>query len=120
MRLLLDQDVYQVTIEFLRGRHHDVILAADLDMARATDLMLLRTASKLGRIFVTRDRDYGNLVFIQQIRVGVIYLRMRPHDQISVHEELERVITTYSETTLMRAFVTITARGHRIRHLGVD
>lgn len=120
MRLFLDQDVYQVTIEFLRSGHHDIILAADLDMSRATDILLLRTAGTLGRIFVTRDRDYGNLVFIQQIRAGVIYLRMRPDDQTSVHEELERVLTTYAETMLMRAFVTITARGHRIRHLGAD
>ena len=36
MRLLIDQDVYQVTTAWLRGEGHDVVTARELGMQRAT------------------------------------------------------------------------------------
>ena len=72
MRFLIDQDVYAVTIRFLRELEHDVILAADLGMSRVDDDVLLRAAHDQTRIFITRDRDYGNLVFAKAFGAGVI------------------------------------------------
>ncbi len=37
MRLLVDQDVYYVTIEWLRKEGHDVVTAKELGMQRAAD-----------------------------------------------------------------------------------
>jgi len=56
---------------------------------------------------VTRDRDFGGLVFVRGMRVGVVYLRMLPSTQNSVHDELRRVLETYSEGELMKAFVVV-------------
>ena len=64
MRFLTDQDVYAITIRFLSGLGHDVVTAAQLGLAQADDLELLRMAQDQGRIFVTRDRDFGGLVFV--------------------------------------------------------
>ena len=63
MRFLTDQDVYAITIRFLSGLGHDVVTAAQLGLAQAENLQLLRVAQDQGRIFVTRDRDFGGLVF---------------------------------------------------------
>ncbi len=41
MRFLADQDVYAVTINFLRSLGHEVVTASQLSMARAKDLELL-------------------------------------------------------------------------------
>lgn len=68
-----------------------------------------------GRIFVTRDRDFGGLVFVRQLPIGVVYLRMLPTTQIAVHAELERVLSLYSEQQLKSAFVVIEPARHRIR-----
>ncbi len=64
MRFLTDQDVYAITNRFLSGLGHDVVTAAQLGLAQAEDLELLRVAQNQGRIFVTRDRDFSGLVFV--------------------------------------------------------
>jgi predicted nuclease of predicted toxin-antitoxin system len=66
------------------------VTAHSLGMARASDVDLLKTAQRLNRIFVTRDRDFGGLAFVQQLGAGVIYLRMLPSRINAVHQELQR------------------------------
>jgi predicted nuclease of predicted toxin-antitoxin system len=115
MKFLADQDVYAATINFLMNLGHDVVTAAQLGMARAKDFQLLRTAHDQGRIFVTRDRDFGALVFVQASGPGVIYLRILPSTQQAVHAELARTLTLYSEQQLQSSFVVIEPGRHRIR-----
>jgi predicted nuclease of predicted toxin-antitoxin system len=118
MKFLADQDVWAVTISYLRGLGHDVVRAAQLGLAQAEDAELLRVAHDQGRILVTRDRDFGALVFVKGNGPGVIYLRILPSTQNAVHVELERVLSLYSEQELHASFVVIEPRRHRIRKLG--
>ncbi|MGV2829762.1 DUF5615 family PIN-like protein [Myxosarcina sp. GI1(2024)] len=115
MKFLLDQDVYGVTVKFLNECGYDFIRVIDLDLARASDEEILRVAQKQNRILITRDRDYGNLVFVKSLGSGVIYLRMLPANINAVHAELIRVLETYSEQDLSKAFVVVEFNGHRIR-----
>lgn len=117
MKFLLDQDVYAATARFLSGLGHEVVPVAQIGLAQADDEQLLKAAQDQGRILVTRDRDYGSLVFIKTQGAGVLYLRLLPSTQNSVHNELERVLKTYSEEELMKAFVVIESDGHRFRRL---
>lgn len=115
MNFLLDQDVYAITARFLVSLGHDVVSASELGMAQAADEDLLRTAQGQNRIFVTRDRDYGNLVFVKGLGAGVLYLRILPSTRDAVHSELKRVLETYSEKELCKAFVVIEPAAHRFR-----
>lgn len=115
MRFLLDQDVYAVTAKFLVAEKHDVVLVAQLGLSQVTDEKILRTAQELNRILVTRDRDYGNLVFVRALGTGVIYLRILPTTIKTVHTELARTLQTYSEEELAGAFVVVEPDGHRFR-----
>ncbi len=120
MRFLTDQDVYAITIRFLCSLGHDVVTAAQLGLAQADDLELLRVAQAQGRIFVTRDRDFGGLVFVLGSGAGVIYLRIVPSTQTAVHAELERILTLYDEQELQGSFVVIEPGRHRIRRHAPD
>jgi predicted nuclease of predicted toxin-antitoxin system len=115
MKFLADQDVWASTVRFLSGLGHDVVTAGQLGLANALDTELLRVAQEQGRIFVTRDRDFGGLVFVQGSGPGVIYLRILPATQTSVHAELERVLTLYTEQELQASFVVVEPGRHRIR-----
>jgi predicted nuclease of predicted toxin-antitoxin system len=117
MRFLLDQDVYAKTIQFLHGSGHDLVRVSELGLSRASDETVLQTAQAQNRILITRDRDYGNLVFVQSLGTGVIYLRILPTTLADVHAELNRVIATYSEDALSKAFVVVSQGGHRFRAL---
>ncbi|MFQ5398696.1 MAG: DUF5615 family PIN-like protein [Anaerolineae bacterium] len=118
MKLLLDQDVYAFTIRFLKEMGHDVVPVAQLGLSQATDEDLLQVAQEQQRIFITRDRDFGHLVFVKELGTGVLYLRILPSTKNAVHRELEKVLSTYTETELAKAFVVIEPAGHRIRRLG--
>jgi predicted nuclease of predicted toxin-antitoxin system len=117
MRFLTDQDVYAATIQLLRGLGHDVVTAAQLGLAQAQDNALLQAAQAQARVFVTRDRDFGNLVFVQASGSGVIYLRLTPSTLAVVHAELERVLSQYSEAELLQAFLVVEPGRHRLRRL---
>jgi predicted nuclease of predicted toxin-antitoxin system len=115
MKFLLDQDVYALTEHFLREQGYDVATASQLGLCRALDSELLKTAGEQERIFITRDRDYGNLVFVQHAGSGVIYLRILPSDMNEVHAELKNVLESYSEDELAKSFVVVEKGRHRIR-----
>ena len=117
MRLFIDQDVYAVTIQFLRGSGHDVVTAAERSMSRSADAELLRAARADRRVLVTRDRDFGGLVFLHALDAGVLYLRMLPSTIPAVHAELGRVLELYGENELHGAFVVIEPGRHRMRRL---
>jgi predicted nuclease of predicted toxin-antitoxin system len=115
MRLFTDQDVYAVTIQFLRGLGHDVITAGESGMSRSRDADLLRAARADRRLFITRDRDFGGLVFVHALDAGVLYLRALPSTLQAIHAELARVLQLYSYDELEGAFVVIEPGRHRIR-----
>ena len=75
VKFLLDQDVYGMTAKFLAEQNFDVVSVSQLGLSRAPDTEVLSTAQTQGRILITRDRDYGNLVFVQSLGAGVIYRR---------------------------------------------
>jgi predicted nuclease of predicted toxin-antitoxin system len=117
MRFLLDQDVYAATAQFLARMGHDVAHVGQIGLAQANDEDLLVTAEAQGRVFITRDRDFGALVFVKKLGSGVLYLRILPSTRDSVHAELARVLGSYSEEELKKAFVVVEAAGHRFRRL---
>lgn len=120
MRFLSDHDVFAATVTFLRAAGHDVTTAAELGMQQAADVDLLRAAHAAGRLLVTRDRDYGGLVFVRTVGAGVIYLRMSPTAIPAVHAELARLLSLYDEAGLRAAFVVVEPGCHRFRRLAND
>jgi predicted nuclease of predicted toxin-antitoxin system len=113
VKFLFDQDVYALT-----EHGYDVVTASQLGLSRAQDIDLLKRSADDGPIFVTRDRDYGNLVFVHGAGSGVIYLRMLPSTIMeAVHIEMKKVLETCSETELTKAFVVVEENRHRIRRI---
>lgn len=117
MKFLADQDVYARTVQYVRGLGHDIITAYEIGLSEAADTDLLRKAREQNRIFITRDRDFGGLVFVEESGSGVIYLRMLPSTQNAVHAELERMLSIYSEDELKKSFVVVEPGRHRFRRL---
>lgn len=117
MKFLLDQDVYAATLRFLQKLGHDALPVAQIGLAQAADSDLLQKARELNRIFITRDRDFGGLVFVGRLGAGVIYLRMLPSTQQAVHQELEQVLASASEEALREAFVVVEPGRHRFRKI---
>lgn len=118
MKFLADQDVYAATTLLLQSLGHDVVPVGQIGMSQAEDAELLNLAQEQRRILVTRDRDFGGLVFVGHTGTGVIYLRMLPSTRNAVHAELERVLTEHTEEQLLHAFVVVEPGRYRFRKLG--
>ena len=118
MRLLTDQDVYKITVEQLRAWGHDVVTAKELGMQRAIDRDLLKKAIETGRLFLTRDKDFGALVFLEEsLHTGVLLLRITPSTVEDVHRELSRLFLEHPEDELKHLFCVVEPHRHRIRRL---
>lgn len=118
MRLLIDQDVYRVTIYQLKEWGHDVVTAKELGMQRAADEDLLRKARELDRLLITRDKNFGTLVFLkEELSSGVILLRVIPVTVEEVHWQLRRLLGEHSEEELKHFFCVVEATRRRIRRL---
>ena len=117
MRFLLDQDVYSLTASFLRSLGHDVVTASEVGRSRSPDAELIELAAAQDRIFVTRDRDFGALVFLEHRRAGVLYLRAAPRELPALHDELRRALDEHPEADLRTAFVVVEPGRHRFRRV---
>ena len=117
MKLLTDQDVYELTIRFLRDLGHNVLTARESGLATAADDKILQYAQHEGRVLITRDKDFGALVYAQHVGKGVIFLRMNPQTITTTHDELRHLLEAYPENELSEAFVVVEPGQHRFRRL---
>ena len=78
MRLLIDEDIPRGMAEALLRLGHDVVHVRG-DAPGSTDEQVLARATAEGRVLVTADKDFGDLVFGagRGAGSGVILLRLR-------------------------------------------
>ena len=77
---------------------------------------MLQYAFDNNRILLTRDKDFGALVFVTHRRSsGVILLRLEPGTVEVVHQELEKFLSLHKEMDLTDRFVVVEPSRHRIR-----
>lgn len=85
MKLLVDAHIGWLIVRYLESMGHDVRRATTFP-PRTPDAEILRIAVSEGRVILTSDKDFGELVFRLGLRaVGVVLLR------IDVPTEAERL-----------------------------
>ncbi len=112
--LLLDESVPRTAGAALTAAGHDVVHISDVDPA-ADDHRVLARARESGRMLITLDADFGDLIYQQGEAPpsAVLYLRMHPIDgavaAALVSQALAGVVTGH--------FVVCTREGLRRRPL---
>ena len=107
MHFLADENLPAPVTAELRMRGHDVLAIAET-LAGATDAEVLAKAVDEGRLLLSLDRDYGDLIFhhYHPAPLGVILFRLNgAHPQedniriLSVLEEPERWLNKFTTVT---------------------
>jgi predicted nuclease of predicted toxin-antitoxin system len=77
MNLLADEDVDGPIVERLRQDGHDVLYIAEID-AGVPDEEVLRRANEKMALLVTADKDFGEMIFRQNLlnAGGVVLIRL--------------------------------------------
>lgn len=113
MKLLANENFPYASIYYLKEKGYDV-LSIGVDNPSILDSEIMDIAINEGRIILTFDRDYGELIFRHNYKPekGVIYLRLneyKPHEPGLILED----ILTNRGIDLSRALTVIDKTGIR-------
>jgi predicted nuclease of predicted toxin-antitoxin system len=115
MSFLLDQSTDARLIAHLTEQGHDATRIAKGYPHGLPDTQVLTIARAEGRILITDDPDFGELVFrLGQTHPGVIFLRLGPHANLAFRiVRLDHVLTHYADQ--LDQFIVVTSRAARVR-----
>lgn len=81
MKILADENIEAAMIDWLRRSGNDVVWAAEAFSSEA-DSSVLGAADQAERVLLTRDRDFGELVYREgRTAKGIILVRIRARNQ---------------------------------------
>jgi predicted nuclease of predicted toxin-antitoxin system len=115
MKFLLDVCASSRSLrKLLADLGHEVVSVVDVDR-RASDEALLNLALREGRVFVTEDKDFGELVFVRRLPHPTIirFVEMRVEDQVAAMQEL---LDRYPAELEAKTLIVATRGRIRIRH----
>jgi predicted nuclease of predicted toxin-antitoxin system len=116
MRWLADECVEAGLVASLRGAGHDVLYVAE-HAAGLSDTAALELAQTAERLFLTEDKDFGELVFRFRLPVpGLVLLRIDALQSALKWSRLQAVITQIGEGLFGR-YVVVTENRIRSRPL---
>jgi predicted nuclease of predicted toxin-antitoxin system len=115
VRLLADENVEQRVVARLADEGHDVVSMSDLAPG-LSDREVLDVAARDGRVILTRDKDYGDLVVYEGCpTAGVVLVRLHMH-ALQKAEHLCRVLPAL-EGHIAGHFAVVTKQSVRLRLL---
>lgn len=114
MNFLLDESAELRIADFLQALGHNV-KSIVFDFPRSIDdEAVLQIARNEGRILITNDSDFGELIFHQRLPPsGVIYFRMKSQTIEVKLARLEKVLTEHAHE--LDQFIVVTEKRIRVR-----
>lgn len=118
MRFLADESCDYAVVRALRSAGHDVVAVADTN-AQAPDSEVADLAASDGRILLTEDKDFGQLVFAQgEPSLGVILLRYPAKARGEIGGDVVDLVAKHARR-LAGYFVVVTPAQIRFRRMPV-
>ncbi len=122
MRFLLDQNQSPLLADLLNAAGHDAIHTRDIGLSRALDVDVLAQARLDGRVLITADTDFGELLARSGDEAPSVLL-LRRHDRRRAEAVADLVLANLDaiESDLTSgALVVFDAERIRIRNLPIS
>ncbi len=121
MKFLADMGVAWSVVEWLRRLNHDAVHLRELNLMRLPDDEICVKAEKEGRIILTFDLDFGEIVSASGMKIpSVISFRLRNTRALHVIERLEKVLKDSADALQKGAIISVEESRHRIRTLPIS
>ena len=78
MKFLIDESLQQRLVGLLVEAGHDTVHVADLGLFGTSDAQVMAAAVRSGRVLVTADTDFGNLLALSGDLMPSVILMRRP------------------------------------------
>lgn len=116
MTFLLDENLSPRHASRLRTLGCDAVAVSDLGLSGARDSTIRSLAVSFGRILVTMDADFGNILrYPVEGTPGVIWLRLHPPTEAGIALALDRVLEKLGRENLAAKLVVVDEDKIRVR-----
>jgi len=116
VKLFLDENLSPQHASELRSKGFDACAAAEVGLSGATDEQILQFAIEGGRILVTLDADFANVIrFPPERTLGVVRLKVRPPTEQRVREAIQRAMSLLQNMDLTGCLAVVDQDKIRVR-----
>lgn len=118
MKFIADMGISPEAVRFLTSLGHDAIHLHDQGLDREDDPDILEKAKREGRILLTHDLDFGDLVAASGAALpSVITFRLRNMKPANVNRYLKEIVIQHQQALDRGAFISVTEGKLRVRLL---
>jgi len=120
MKFLADMGISPRTVAFLESRGHDATHLYEQGLGRLGDPAILQKARDEGRVLLTHDLDFGELMAASGAELpSVVIFRLRDMRPERVNAYLSEVVVEYQEVLEGGAILSVSEGQIRSRSLPV-
>ena len=116
MKFLLDENLSRRHATRLRANDYDAVAAVELSLGGASDASVRSAAIKSGRVLLTLDADFGNIVrYPPKGTPGIIWLRLHPPSEAKIEQAIDRCLDKLGKEDLAGKLVVVDEDKIRVR-----
>lgn len=120
MRFLADMGISPKTVVFLRGLGYDAVHLHDQNLDQLPDPGILEKARDEGRVLLTHDLDFGELIAASEASLpSIIVFRLRNMRPERVNHYLREIVTQHQKPLEQGAIISVTEGQVRVRLLPI-
>jgi len=120
VKFLADMGISPRIVEHLRRRGHDAVHLYELELQASTDAAVLQKAWEEGRILLTHDLDFGELLAAGRRRLpSVILFRLKDMRPANIKSHLGAVLEHHVDALQKGAVCSVSERKVRVRMLPI-
>jgi predicted nuclease of predicted toxin-antitoxin system len=120
MKFLADAGISPKTVAFLNAAGHDAVHVRQIGLQRASDADIVRRARQEGRVVLTFDLDFGQILALGVAgSPSVVIFRLSDETSTSVNWRLEAVITERRAELEQGALILVEDGRYRMRPLPI-
>ena len=120
MRFLADMGISPNTVAMLRGLGYDALHLHEQGLDRLQDSLILQKARDEGRILLTHDLDFGELIAASGARLPtIVVFRLRNMGPEKVNRYLDGILNQHGEALKQGAIISVTEGQIRVRLLPI-
>ena len=117
IKFLAEVNVEKPLVDYLSKQGYDIKWVPDYN-CEMPDEGLLQLANEEKRIFITNDKDFGDLIFLQKkLSVGTILFRVKGQKTEEKIKLMKKILMGYRDK-LLNHYIVITKAKIRIIPLG--
>ena len=116
MTFLLDENLSHRHAARLRSKGHDAMGVVEESLGGASDSEVRSAAIRFGRVLVTLDADFGNIVrYPPKGTPGIIWLRLHPPSETKIEQAIDRCLAKLGQEDLTGKLAVVDEDKIRVR-----